>query len=77
MSQIRLILGSKLPSPLSPWPLWSHFNQILKTGTRQQSTVMKLEPVVAMALISSFALSFLWFVVEYGQKGRCHGQLDE
>jgi hypothetical protein len=38
---------------------------------------MKLETVVAMALISSFALSFLWLVVEYGQKGRCHGQLDE
>jgi hypothetical protein len=38
---------------------------------------MKLETVVAMALINRFALSFLWFVVEYGQKGHCHGQLDE
>jgi hypothetical protein len=38
---------------------------------------MKLETVVAMALIHIFALSFLWFVVEYGQKGCCLGQLDE
>jgi hypothetical protein len=38
---------------------------------------MKVEPVVAMALINRFVLSFLWFVVEYGQKGHCHGQLDE
>jgi hypothetical protein len=38
---------------------------------------MKLEKVVVIALISRFALSFLWFAVEYGQKGRCHGQLDE
>jgi hypothetical protein len=39
---------------------------------------MKLKTVVAMALvINRFALLFLWFVVEYGQKGRCHGQLDE
>jgi hypothetical protein len=31
MSRIRWIFGSKSPSPLSPWPLWSHFNQIGKT----------------------------------------------
>jgi hypothetical protein len=49
----------------------------LKQDIRQQSTVMKLERIVAMALINGFALSFLWFVVEYGQKGHCHGQLDE
>jgi hypothetical protein len=29
---------------------------------------MKLKTVVAMALINIFALSFLWFVVEYGQR---------
>jgi hypothetical protein len=38
---------------------------------------MKLETIVAMALMNRFALSFLWFVVEYGQKGHCHGQFDE
>ncbi len=38
---------------------------------------MKLEMVVATALINRFTLSVLWFVVEYGQKGHCHGQLDE
>jgi hypothetical protein len=30
-----------------------------------------------MVLINRFALSFLWFVVEYGQKGHGHGQLHE
>jgi hypothetical protein len=38
---------------------------------------MKLKKIVAMALPNRFALSFLWFAVEYGQKGNCHGQLDE
>jgi hypothetical protein len=40
---------------------------------------MKSKTIVAMmALINRFALSFLWFVVEYGQKGHRHaGQLDE
>jgi hypothetical protein len=38
---------------------------------------MKLETIVAMALINRFALSFLWFVVEDGQKGHCRGQLNE
>jgi hypothetical protein len=38
---------------------------------------MKLKTVVAMALINRFALAFLLFVVEYGKKGRCHGQLVE
>jgi hypothetical protein len=32
MSQIRrIVVGSKLPSALSSWPLWSHFNQIART----------------------------------------------
>jgi hypothetical protein len=48
-----------------------------KQDTRQQSTVMKLKTIVATALINRFALSFLWFVVAYGQKGYCHGQFDE
>jgi hypothetical protein len=51
--------------------------KLLKSKRSEQSTVMKLNTIVAMVLMSRFALSFLWFVVEYGQKGYCHGQLDE
>jgi hypothetical protein len=40
-------------------------------------TVMEHDKLVAMILLIRFALSFLWFVVECGQKGHCHGQLDE
>jgi hypothetical protein len=36
---------------------------------------MKLDALVTMPLLIRFALSFLWFVVECGQKGHCHGQL--
>jgi hypothetical protein len=49
----------------------------LKQDTRQQSTVTKLGTIVDAALIKRFVLSFLWFVVEYGQNDHCHGQLDE
>jgi hypothetical protein len=38
---------------------------------------MKLDTLVHMVLLIRFALSFLWFVVGCGQKGHCHGQLDE
>jgi hypothetical protein len=38
---------------------------------------MKLDIIVAIVLIDVFELLFLWFVVECGQKGHCHGQLDE
>jgi hypothetical protein len=44
----------------------------LKRDTMQQSTVIKFETIVAMALIHRFALAFLFFVVDYGQKGHCH-----
>jgi hypothetical protein len=44
---------------------------------RQQSAIMKLEIIIAAGLINRSALSFLWFAVEYGQKGHCHGQLNE
>jgi hypothetical protein len=37
---------------------------------------MKLKTIIARALINRFALLFLWFVVEHGQKGYCHGQLN-
>jgi hypothetical protein len=38
---------------------------------------MKLDTIVAIVILIRFALSLLWFVVECGQKGHCHGQLDE
>jgi hypothetical protein len=38
---------------------------------------MKLEMIVAIALINRFALSFLCFVFEYVRKGHCHAQIDE
>jgi hypothetical protein len=38
---------------------------------------MKLDTIVAVVILIRFALSVLWFVVECGQKGHCHGQLDE
>jgi hypothetical protein len=38
---------------------------------------MKLDKLVTIALFIRFAVSVLWFVVEYGHKGHCHGQLDE
>jgi hypothetical protein len=38
---------------------------------------MKLDTIVAIVILIRFSLSFLWFVVEFGQKGHCHGQLDE
>jgi hypothetical protein len=75
--KIAITIAPKSPSILSPWPLWGHFNHSLKRDTRQQSTEMKLETIVAMALLNRFTLSFLWSVVEYGPKGHCHGQLDE
>jgi hypothetical protein len=49
----------------------------IKRDTRQQSRVMIVKTIVATALINRSALSFLWFVVEYGEKDHCHGQLDE
>jgi hypothetical protein len=48
-----------------------------KRDTRQQSIEMKLDTLVTIVLLIRFALSVLWFVVECGQKGHCHGQLDE
>ncbi len=36
-----------------------------------------LKLVVTIVILIRFALLVLWFVVEYGQKGHCHGQLDE
>jgi hypothetical protein len=51
--------------------------KLLKEKRRQQFTVMKLGTIVAMVLVKRFASSFLCFVVEYGQNGHCHGQLDE
>ncbi len=41
MSQIRWILGSKLPSPLKPWPMWANFNKILKR--RYKATIYSNE----------------------------------
>ncbi len=38
---------------------------------------MKLDTLVTIVISISFALLVLWFVVECGQKGHCHGQLDE
>jgi hypothetical protein len=38
---------------------------------------MKLDTIVAIVILIRFALSVLWFAVECGQKGQCHGQLDE
>ncbi len=38
---------------------------------------MKLDKVVTVVIIIRFALPVLWFVVECGQKGHCHGELDE
>jgi hypothetical protein len=39
---------------------------------------MKVDTIVVAIVISiRFALSVLWFVVEFGQKSHCHGQLDE
>jgi hypothetical protein len=38
---------------------------------------MKLDKLVTIVLFIRFALSVLWFVVECGQKGHCHGHLDE
>jgi hypothetical protein len=37
MSQIFWIFGSKLASPLPPWPLWGHSNQIAKT--KEKTTI--------------------------------------
>jgi hypothetical protein len=51
--------------------------KFLKQDTSQKSSVMKLKAIVSTALLNRFALSFLWLVVDYGQKGYCHGQLDE
>jgi hypothetical protein len=48
-----------------------------KRDTRQQSTEMKLNTLVTIGLLIRFAFSILWFVVECGQKGHPHGQLDE
>ena len=38
---------------------------------------MKLNKLVTVVIIIRFALLVLWFVVECGQKGHCHGELDE
>jgi hypothetical protein len=38
---------------------------------------MKPDTIVAIVILIRYALSVLWFVVEFGQKGHCHGQLDE
>ena len=38
---------------------------------------MKLNKVVTVVIIIRFALPVLWFVVECGQNGHCHGELDE
>jgi hypothetical protein len=38
---------------------------------------MKLKTLVTEVLLSRFALSVLWFVLECGQKGHSNGQLDE
>jgi hypothetical protein len=38
---------------------------------------MKLDKPVTVVIIVRFALPVLWFAVEFGQKGHCHGELDE
>jgi hypothetical protein len=77
MSQIRWILAQNRHHHFHHGHCWAISIKSLKRDTRQQSTVIKFETIVAMALTNRFALSFLWFVVQYGQKGHCHGQLDE
>jgi hypothetical protein len=38
---------------------------------------MKLNRLVTVVIIIRFVLPFLRFTVECGQKGHCHGELDE
>jgi hypothetical protein len=43
----------------------------------QHSTVMKLYRLVTVVIIIRFVLPVLRLAVECGQKGHCHGELDE
>jgi hypothetical protein len=38
---------------------------------------VKLTKLITVVTLIRFALPVLWFVVECGQKGHCHGQFDE
>jgi hypothetical protein len=37
---------------------------------------MKFDKLVTVVILIRSALPVLWFVVEFGQKGHCHGELD-
>ena len=71
-------LIAEWPLPRTPWPWWAIFNQILKK--RYKATIYSsknLKSSKSACYELGFVLSFLWFVVELGQKGHCHGQADE
>jgi hypothetical protein len=52
------------------------FNQIAER--KENTTMYRVKfNTIAIVLINRFMSSLLLFVVEYGQKGHCHGQVDE
>jgi hypothetical protein len=69
MSRIRWIVGYKSPSPLSPWPLWSHFDQIAKAKEKTKvntdetcstDIINTIELISVVSLMVGCWLRMLW-----------------